>query len=29
MLAAMIDLVRRGQVRTDGAPGALNTYRLA
>ena len=29
MLAAMIDLVRRGRVRTEGAPGALNEYRLA
>jgi hypothetical protein len=29
MLAAMIDLVRRGQVRTEGAPEAASEYRLA
>lgn len=29
MLAAMIDLVRRGQVRTDGEPGLASEYRLA
>ena len=29
MLAHMIDLVRRGLVRTDGAPGPGNEYRLA
>lgn len=29
MLAHMIDLVRRGRIRTDGAPGALSEYRLA
>jgi glyoxylase-like metal-dependent hydrolase (beta-lactamase superfamily II) len=29
MLAAIIDLVRRGQVRTDGAPGLSSEYRLA
>jgi glyoxylase-like metal-dependent hydrolase (beta-lactamase superfamily II) len=29
MLAAIIDLVRRGQVRTDGAPGPASEYRLA
>ena len=29
MLAAMIDLVRRGTVRADGAPGPASEYRLA
>jgi glyoxylase-like metal-dependent hydrolase (beta-lactamase superfamily II) len=29
MLAAMIHLVRRGQLKTDGAPGPDSTYRLA
>jgi hypothetical protein len=29
MLAAMIDLVHRGQVLTEGAPEAASEYRLA
>ena len=29
MLAHMIDLVRRGVIRTDGEPGPASTYRLA
>jgi hypothetical protein len=29
MLAAMIHLVRRGQLKADGAPGPESEYRLA